>query len=128
MSIKEKLVGLFLGFQSQYRSLVPDKDGLADYLIANDVTIKTEPETIHDWICSMDEDTLGEFLDDLVYSGKGPWEALFDATFCQHCPTTTVTTGDGFQDDLHPCCFSGQGCPHGKEAVWWVRQKLNEVR
>lgn len=36
---REKLIELFFSYQKQYNSLVVSKDGLADHLIANGVTI-----------------------------------------------------------------------------------------
>ena len=61
---REKLIELLCSFESKHNSIVPDKQGVADHLIANGVTFGKDNDVPSKWIPVIERlpDTFGEYI------------------------------------------------------------------
>lgn len=81
MTDRDRLIELFFDFQRKYNSLVADKDGLADYLIANGVTVVDANNATTTWRpASEPPKEEGSYL---VYSCKS--KTVFTARYIPRC-------------------------------------------
>ena len=86
-----------------------------------------KPQTNADRIRAMSNEELADFLCSIAYAGNTPWSEPFETEFCKSCPTIKATikkTGETMV--LKECDFVGGVCPHGGDAVWWLRQPAKD--
>jgi hypothetical protein len=75
----------------------------------------------------MSDVELADFLCSIAYAGNTPWSEPFATKFCKSCPTIKAAikkTGETM--DLKECDFVDGVCPHGSDAVWWLRQPVKD--
>lgn len=82
---REKLIELMCSFQNEYNSVVPDREGIADHLIANGVTVQK-------WIPVTEDRPRepGEYIVKIVGAGR--------ATSLWYNPVEDVWFNDDYRD------------------------------
>ena len=81
-----------------------------------------------DFVRSMTDGQLAEFLTKIADDAWGPWEEPFHTAFCQECRPVEHIDEEGFEDSVWPCWRGGPGCPHaGSPALWWLGQPTEGV-
>ena len=82
-----------------------------------------------EYIRSMSDEELAEFIKYIAFARETPWSGLFEKKFCKNCPTTHVTFVDsGKEMECTECDFSDGKCPHGDDVVWWLGEPYKEQK
>ena len=80
-----------------------------------------------DYIRSMTNEQLEEFIERLAFGRETPWSKPFADKYCTACPVIEAVTDRGIKMQLSECDFADSECPHGSDILWWLSEAYNDA-